>query len=450
MAGLGRKFYFLAILIPTFIFAAALKVEEVPNPQTTQNSFVTDKAEVLGSTYVLWFDSLSKNLEQATSVELAVVTVDNLDQLSIEEFAVRLFKLWGIGKKSEDNGVLLLFSLYDRKVRIEVGYGLEGILTDALSKRIIYSEGIPYFKQGLYAQGLYRMAIRISEVISAHQDQDLGIKLPVDWPPQVTARPKAPPQPILKQAFSNPWIKAGALPGLSLLSALVLFIYQLGRFQFSPAKAAKEKALSGFYLPLTLMWALGFFGALTLSGFIGYVGRTILMAGGAAAGFSVLVNEIRKSRSRWLKTYHAPCPECSSAMKLYNEYDDNAFLLEEEIAEEKVKGMDYEFWRCPQCDLLERFEVKLPWAKSCPKCSRRTQLRTSRVLRSATRTSTGTEKITLRCHNPKCDYIKEYTKTIPKVPAPSSSSGSSWGSSSSSSGSFGGGSSGGGGASGGW
>lgn len=451
MAGRTRKSLLILFLIGTFLASAGLSIEKVPNPKTTRNSFVTDGAGVLSPTYRQWIESLTNSLESATGAELAVVTVDNLDNLTVEEYAVRLFNLWGIGKKEKDNGILLLFSLYDRKVRIEVGYGLEPVLTDALSKRIIYSDGIPYFKQEQYAQGIYRMALSIADTVSRAEGKDLGITLPQTWPSQVKAKPKPPPKDIMGMKISSPWLAAGALPGLVLILVTLLFFYKLGRFFITPAKAGKERVLAGFGTPLILMWALGLVGAFIWGGIFDTLGRSLLVALASASGFSFLVEGVKKSRTRWLKHYHLPCPECSRPMKLYDEVADDAFLLPEEIAEEKVGGMDYEFWHCDSCNLKERFEVKLPWASACPECGRRSLLRTSQVLQEATRNASGTMKIIKRCHNPKCKYLKEYTRTIPKIPPPSSSSssGSSW-SSSSSSGSFGGGSSGGGGASGGW
>jgi uncharacterized protein len=85
---------------------------------------------------------------------MAVVVVKSLDGLSVEEAAVTLFQLWGIGKKSQDNGLLLLWSTGDRRVRVEVGYGLEGALPDGKVGAILDTYVMPKFKAGDFDQGL--------------------------------------------------------------------------------------------------------------------------------------------------------------------------------------------------------------------------------------------------------------------------------------------------------
>ena len=93
------------------------------------------------------------DLERTNGAEMAVVVVSSLDGLSVEEAAVKLFELWGIGKKSKDNGLLLLWSTGDRRVRVEVGYGLEGTLPDGKVGAILDTYVIPKFKAGDFDQG---------------------------------------------------------------------------------------------------------------------------------------------------------------------------------------------------------------------------------------------------------------------------------------------------------
>lgn len=92
--------------------------------------------------------------EAKTSDQIVVATVPSLDGLTIEDYANRLFRHWTLGTKEHNNGVLLIVAPNERKVRIEVGYGLEGALTDALSKVIITTAITPKFKQGDFAGGI--------------------------------------------------------------------------------------------------------------------------------------------------------------------------------------------------------------------------------------------------------------------------------------------------------
>lgn len=93
-------------------------------------------------------------LERDTSDQLVVVTVDSLQGREIEEYGYQLGRAWGIGQKDTDNGVLLIIAPNEKKVRIEVGYGLEGIMTDALSALIIHNDILPAFREGGFERGI--------------------------------------------------------------------------------------------------------------------------------------------------------------------------------------------------------------------------------------------------------------------------------------------------------
>lgn len=109
---------------------------------------VTDAAGVLPADTRAALEQKLATLEQTTGTELAVATVPDLQGQEVEDYANGLFRAWGIGKKDRNNGALLLVAPNERKVRIEVGYGLEGDITDALAGRIIRGEIVPRFKAG--------------------------------------------------------------------------------------------------------------------------------------------------------------------------------------------------------------------------------------------------------------------------------------------------------------
>ena len=116
--------------------------------------FVNDYAEMLAPAEVQALEGKLTSFEKETSNELTIVTVPDLGGDTIENFAVKLFEEWKIGKAKNDNGVLLLISRDDREARIEVGYGLEGALTDAQSFPIIDQIIVPAFREGKYYEGL--------------------------------------------------------------------------------------------------------------------------------------------------------------------------------------------------------------------------------------------------------------------------------------------------------
>jgi len=105
-------------------------------------------------------------VRQNSGAQLAVVALKSLQGGEINDFAVKLFAQWGIGEKGKDNGVLLLAAIEDRKMWIEVGYGLEGVLNDAKCGRIQDEFIVPRFKEGNYAQGLIDGADALLKIMS--------------------------------------------------------------------------------------------------------------------------------------------------------------------------------------------------------------------------------------------------------------------------------------------
>ncbi|MQA52748.1 TPM domain-containing protein [Pseudomonas piscis] len=115
---------------------------------------VVDTAQMLTPSAQVYLTQMLERLEQSTTDQVVVVTVPSLGGYSIEEFGLRLGRHWGIGQKDKNNGVLLLVAKDDRKVRIEVGYGLEGRIDDIWAHLIINDSIIPYFKDELYSSGI--------------------------------------------------------------------------------------------------------------------------------------------------------------------------------------------------------------------------------------------------------------------------------------------------------
>jgi len=120
---------------------------------------VVDAADILPADVEAEIDARSAAIEQQTGAQLVVATVPSLQGYEIEDYGYRLGRTWGIGQKREaggkgDNGVILIVAPNERKVRIEVGYGLEPILTDALSSVIIQRQILPSFREGDMAGGV--------------------------------------------------------------------------------------------------------------------------------------------------------------------------------------------------------------------------------------------------------------------------------------------------------
>ena len=127
---------------------------------------VVDQAGVMSAESRADIEAKSKELEDKSGIQLVVATVKSLQGSDIETYANQLFCFWKLGEAKKNNGVLLLVAPSERKVRIEVGYGLEGTLTDALSSVIISSAVIPRFKTGDFSGGIQRGVDGIVSVLS--------------------------------------------------------------------------------------------------------------------------------------------------------------------------------------------------------------------------------------------------------------------------------------------
>ncbi|CAN2534149.1 hypothetical+protein [Methylocapsa aurea] len=149
---------FLFLLIPALAFAA------LDFPALTGR--VVDDAHILPPAARLDIETKAKELEEKSGIQLVVATVPSLQETDIETFANGLFRFWKLGEVKVNNGVLFLIAPNERKMRIEVGYGLEGTLTDALSKIIIATAVTPKFKTGDFGAGVERGVDGIIEVLS--------------------------------------------------------------------------------------------------------------------------------------------------------------------------------------------------------------------------------------------------------------------------------------------
>ncbi|MCM8770045.1 MAG: TPM domain-containing protein [Candidatus Omnitrophica bacterium] len=136
------------------------------------SGFVNDYAGILSAEEKERLETLANEIEKRTTAEVAVVIIKSLDGQNLEDYANEIFNTWGIGKKGKDNGVLILVSLEERKIRIEVGYGLEEFLTDGRCGAIIREILVPYFRRQDYAGGLSSALSTIEGFISGKTERE--------------------------------------------------------------------------------------------------------------------------------------------------------------------------------------------------------------------------------------------------------------------------------------
>ncbi len=163
----------LFLLSILFILNTALVKAATPEPPEIPLNYVVDLANIIDQPTEARLNALLKELEEKTTAQMLILTINSLDGESIEEFSLGVAEKWKLGQKGKDNGLLITVSVGDRKYRFEVGYGLEGILPDSfvgtLGRRVL----VPNFKKGDFSRGLYQAALVIANRIAESE----GVKL---------------------------------------------------------------------------------------------------------------------------------------------------------------------------------------------------------------------------------------------------------------------------------
>jgi uncharacterized protein len=231
---------------------------------------VSDFAGIMEAGDVQRIDNLALGLKQKTGAELAVVTVKTIaPYASIEDYAVELFNSWGIGKKGDDSGVLLVLAVDERKVKIEVGYGLEGAIPDSMAGRILDRAMVPLFRDDRFSEGLLQGA----QAIAAAVAKDKGIS----------------PEEIEQLGVSDSAAAAVEGTGIesiaSFLPFIIIFIFIIIRL----ARRGRYGRRRGFYGPGGFgpggFGGTGGFGGSSRGGGFGGFGGGRSGGGGSSRGF---------------------------------------------------------------------------------------------------------------------------------------------------------------------
>lgn len=160
-------FLFLSAMLLTTSIAAGVDI-----PYLTGR--VTDNAQILSSETRKSLTESLKAHESRTTNQIAILTVPTLNGESIEDYAAAVFEEWKLGQKGKDNGILIIVVPNDRRMRIEVGYGLEGTMTDSMAGRIIQYVMTPKFKKGDYAGGITDGAKAVIEILEGGKVQEIA------------------------------------------------------------------------------------------------------------------------------------------------------------------------------------------------------------------------------------------------------------------------------------
>ncbi len=152
----------ISFLVSLFLLISVTVYAAIPQPV----GYVNDFAHILKPQTVKELNSIILQIKRKTGVEIAVVTIKSTEGDDIFDYSMKLFEKWGIGEKGKDNGVLFLVDIGDRKLRINTGYGVEGILPDGLLGRIRDRYILPYFRKGDYDDGILNGVKAIAATIA--------------------------------------------------------------------------------------------------------------------------------------------------------------------------------------------------------------------------------------------------------------------------------------------
>lgn len=164
-----RNLVFFSIIT---VFPFLLSAQEIPELKARIN----DYADMFSEETEKLLEAKMAEIEKTDSTQIVVLSVNSLEGYPIEEFSIKTAEKWKIGQKGKDNGVILLFSKNDRKIRIETGYGLEEKLTDLTAGRIIDNEITPRFKAGQFDEGLIRGVDSVIAVVKGTYIADSNMK----------------------------------------------------------------------------------------------------------------------------------------------------------------------------------------------------------------------------------------------------------------------------------
>lgn len=148
-------------------------VDDVPNVRLTDvRRYVSDPTSILSPAATDTINAILGRLEKSTGIETAVVMLPSIGENDIFDFSTSLFRKWGIGKKKSDNGLLILFVMDQHKVRFATGYGIEGTMTDAMSKRIQMQYMVPAFKRSDWNKGMVDGVCATAKVLDGSMEPE--------------------------------------------------------------------------------------------------------------------------------------------------------------------------------------------------------------------------------------------------------------------------------------
>jgi uncharacterized protein len=248
----------------TLLLACILSLTALAGADRTQAAFpaargaVNDFAGVLSAGSRARMEGLATEILQKTGTSMVVAVFKNIDGQDPDQFANELYEAWGIGKKGEDKGVLILLALQERRVRIETGFGVEGILPDGLVGSILDRHVVPLLRQDRYNEGMLNAMAAVAQVIA----KDAGV--------EITGTIQVPQRRNVGRRRGSP---------LSLLPLIIIFLILIS------TRTGRRMLPFIFLMALSGGRGGGGFGGGGFSGGFGGFGGGLSGGGGAGRGF---------------------------------------------------------------------------------------------------------------------------------------------------------------------
>lgn len=380
-----------------FTITAQYTIKTIPNPKTTNAAnFVSNPDNIINSQTVSQINQLLSELQNTNKSEVAVVIVNSIGFEEIKPFSTKLFKHWGIGTAENSNGLLVLFVLDQRKVTFETGYGLEGILPDATTKRIQTRYMIPEFKAGNYDAGIYAGVEQIVKTVKEERFVEKNNK--ILW---AEILPMAIGVYLFLMLLSFVWISniiTKVRKNTKLSSNIV-------RYKAIKTQKAGALMVLAIMLPVVAVVAI-----LLLQLPMYYLLLVIPVP------FTTLPAKIYGGIMMY-KVRREPiaCNECGGQMKLLSEKKEDAHLKMAQQFEEQLNAVDYDVFLCDSCKNETIFTYDKPSEyTNCPRCSTKAFiLKEKRTIVAPTYISGGTERTTFHCKF--CGYEEHHNDNLPRL-----------------------------------
>lgn len=377
--------FFISLLFSQILLAKEYSPEDIVNPnKADRRVYVADPADLVSPSAQAQANKILWNLRQQTGAEAVVVVVPNTGDYTREEFAVKLFDNWGVGKSDNDNGVIILIVPDQREAWIATGYGVEGVIPDIAATKIVNRSVVPYMKQNNLDGAVVAVAQDVATVLSQ---------------PEAAEELKSKNKEAWDQMHESD-VTSEDFAAFILMVVISLFIISWVKF-IVDSRSLKNKE--------RYLQARGWNDSQT----------TYLLLGIFSLGLGIIPYFLAKRRYHKARNSHPPCETCHGKMRKLNEEEDNNLLSPAQDLEEKLNSVDYDVWVCEQCGSVERyaFPNRHSQYSECPHCHTKAMfMAKDHVVVPPTTKSTGIGERIYECKYCRNQTRKRYT--IPQKPDP--------------------------------